>query len=170
MYCPNCGNQTSSEQNFCRSCGLSLEKIVQSLTEQLPTDLDLNQQKQKERIEKQGVIALSIFAVGILSLLLYLVVYKVIFVQGRTLEGLGILAFLTLMASGLVSVYLFAKANEIGQKTKTREITKDESLTSPSTAKLLREGNFEAMPTVTERTTDLLTVERHDRRSESGNI
>jgi zinc-ribbon domain len=168
MYCPNCGNQTSTEQNFCRSCGLGLEKIAQSLTEQLPTQIDANQQKQKERIEKQGVIALSIFAAGIIGLLLYLVVYKVIFVQGRTLEGLGILAFLALISSGLVSVYLFAKANEVGQKNKTREISgSDEPLPSTRTAKLLREGYFEPVPTVTERTTDLLTVEKNNRRSES---
>ena len=168
MYCPNCGNQTSTEQNFCRSCGLSLEKIAESLAEQLPSQLDANQQSQKERIEKQGVIALSIFAAGILGLLLYLVVYKVIFIQGRTLEGLGILAFLALIASGLVSVYLFAKANEIGPKNKNRQISgSDEALPSTPTAKLLREGYFEPMPTVTERTTDLLTVERNDRRSES---
>jgi zinc-ribbon domain len=168
MYCPNCGNQTSTEQNFCRSCGLGLEKIAQSLTEQLPTQIDANQQKQKERIEKQGVIALSIFAAGIIGLLLYLVVYKVIFVQGRTLEGLGILAFLALISSGLVSVYLFAKANEVGQKNKPREISgSDEPLPSTRTAKLLREGYFEPVPTVTERTTDLLTVEKNNRRSES---
>jgi zinc-ribbon domain len=168
MYCPNCGNQTSTEQNFCRSCGLGLEKIAQSLAEQLPTQIDANQQKQKERIEKQGVIALSIFAAGIIGLLLYLVVYKVIFVQGRTLEGLGILAFLALISSGLVSVYLFAKANEVGQKNKTREISgSDEPLPSTRTAKLLREGYFEPVPTVTERTTDLLTVEKNNRRSES---
>ena len=167
MYCPNCGNQTSTEQNFCRSCGLSLEKIAESLAEQLPSQLDANQQNQKERIEKQGVIALSIFAAGILGLLLYLVVYKVIFIQGRTLEGLGILAFLALISSGLVSVYLFAKANEIGQKNKNRQINSSDEALSPPTSKLLREGYFEPMPTVTERTTDLLTVERNDRRSES---
>lgn len=167
MYCPNCGNQTSTEQNFCRSCGLSLEKIAESLAEQLPSQLDANKQNQKERIEKQGVIALSIFAAGILGLLLYLVVYKVIFIQGRTLEGLGILAFLALISSGLVSVYLFAKANEIGQKNKNRQINSSDEALSPPTSKLLREGYFEPMPTVTERTTDLLTVERNDRRSES---
>ena len=167
MYCPNCGNQNSTEQNFCRSCGLGLEKIAQSLAEQLPTQIDANQLKQKERIERQGVIALSIFAAGIIGLLLYLVVYKVIFVQGRTLEGLGILAFLALISSGLVAVYLFAKANEIGQKSKSREVTgTDESLSSTPTSKLLREGYFEPMPTVTDRTTDLLTVERNDRRTE----
>jgi hypothetical protein len=168
MYCPNCGNQNSTEQNFCRSCGLGLEKIAQSLAEQVPTHIDANQLKQKERIERQGVIALSIFAAGILGLLLYLVVYKVIFVQGRTLEGLGILAFLALISSGLVAVYLFAKANEIGQKNKNRQINgSDEALPSTPTAKLLRAGYFEPLPTVTERTTDLLTVEKNNRRSES---
>ncbi|HXC70860.1 MAG TPA: zinc-ribbon domain-containing protein [Pyrinomonadaceae bacterium] len=30
MYCPNCGTKTSANQNFCRACGLGLEKIALS--------------------------------------------------------------------------------------------------------------------------------------------
>ena len=81
---------------------------------------------------------------------------------------MGILAFLALISSGLVSVYLFAKANEVGQKNKNREISgSDELLPATRTANLLREGYFEPVPAVTERTTDLLAVEKNNRRSDS---
>ena len=36
MYCPSCGQATSTEQKFCRSCGLSLEKVAESVAEQRP--------------------------------------------------------------------------------------------------------------------------------------
>ena len=66
MYCPNCGNQNSADQKFCRSCGLGLQKVVQTLSEQLPTKLDVSLQQKKERFEKLGVAALSVFGLGIL--------------------------------------------------------------------------------------------------------
>jgi uncharacterized membrane protein YvbJ len=31
MHCPNCGKQTSIEQKFCRSCGMSLETISKAI-------------------------------------------------------------------------------------------------------------------------------------------
>lgn len=55
MYCPNCGTITSSDQSYCRACGLGLEKIAQSLIEQRPTEFEESLQQRKERIERWGV-------------------------------------------------------------------------------------------------------------------
>lgn len=167
MYCPNCGKPTSTEQNFCRSCGLGLEKIAESIAEQLPTKLVESQINEKERIQRQGMIALSVFGAGLLGLLLYLVVYKIIFLQGKTLQGLGILGFLALISSGLVAAYFFAKANEIGQKQNSRQLNSSDKALPTPTGKLLNEGYFEPVPTVTERTTDLLSVERKKLKTDS---
>ena len=68
MYCPNCGTTISSDQSFCRACGLGLEKIAQSLIEQRPNEFAESLQQRKERIERWGVAALSVFGLGVISI------------------------------------------------------------------------------------------------------
>lgn len=161
MYCPNCGTKTSSDQKFCRACGLGLEKIAVSLNEQLPTKVDRTLQQQKELFEKLGVAALSVFGLGLVSFLVYAVGYKLMMTQGNLLAGLAVIGFIIMVACGLASVVLFAKANEVGQGRKPQP----DLASGESTKELLTEGHFEPVPTVTDRTTELLTVEKRDAKS-----
>lgn len=164
MYCPNCGAQTSIEQNFCRACGLGLEKIAQSLSEQLPTKVDLSLQAQKERFEKLGIAALSVFGLGVLSLLVYLVGYKLIS-KGDLFSTLAFIGFFIMVVCGIGSVILFAKAKEAGDAAIKRRPQPDLAKGTETTKDLLSEGHFEPVPTVTERTTELLVAEKRDRRN-----
>lgn len=160
MYCPNCGSKTSTDQNFCRACGLGLEKIALSLTEQLPTKPNLSLQQQKERFEKLGVGALSVFGLGLLIFIGYAVGYKMLTSDASLLSKLAVIGLVIMIACGFASVILFAKANEVGQEATKR---KPQDLPSnESTKELLTEGHFEPVPSVTDRTTELLTVEKHD--------
>ena len=157
MYCPNCGTKTSLVQNFCRACGLSLEKTALSLSEQLPAKVDQSVQAQKERLEKLGVALLCAFAVGVLSLLLFLLGQKLI---DKGLPGiLGMIAAIILIVCGLGSVILFARAKDLDEKSAKR---RPENLTSGPTKDLLSEGHFEPVPTVTERTTELLEIKKRE--------
>ena len=164
MYCPNCGTKTSADQNFCRACGLSLEKIALSVNEQLPAKMNRSLQEQKERFEKLGVGALSVFGLGVLGILAYGVGYKLIATKGDILTALAVIGFVVMMACGLASVILFAKAGEVGKAVGKRPSQPDLS-SGESTKELLTEGHFEPIPTVTERTTELLTVEKRDSNS-----
>jgi hypothetical protein len=159
MYCPNCGAKTSTEQKFCRSCGLGLEKIALSLTEQLPTRVDENLISQKERLERLGVAALSVFGAGVLGLILYGIVYKIMITQGKLLAGLAFLGLFIILGCGLLSTILFAKAKEAEKVAGKRQIS-DANVAPAPTKELLSEGNFEPVPSVTDRTTELLTVEQ----------
>lgn len=157
MYCPNCGNKTATDQKFCRACGLGLEKIVQTLGEQLPARLDQSLTARKERLEKLGIGALSVFGLGILGFLLYAVGQK-LWPQGSLLAVLAMAGLVIMLGCGLLSVILFARAKELGEQANKRQPQPNEL--SNSTKELLPEGRFEPVPTVTERTTELLFAEK----------
>jgi hypothetical protein len=161
MYCPNCGNKNSAGQKFCRSCGLGLEKIVQSLTEQLPTKLGASLQERKEKLERMGVAALSVFGVGVLSLILYSVFYKLMLTQGKVLAGLALLALIVILGCGLLSAILFAKANEVKEASAKRQLKEPIELSPGEGMRgLLPEAHPEPMFSVAERTTELLSAEK----------
>jgi len=166
MFCPNCGAKTSIEQKFCRACGLGLEKIAVSLSEQLPTRPDEHLLSQKERYERLGVAALSVFGLGVLGVFLYGIVYKIMITQGKILGGLALLGFLLMAGCGILSVILFAKAKEAEDAAGKRRLEQKEAagIATP-TNELLTEGHFEPVPSVTDRTTELLYVEKKDATS-----
>lgn len=162
MYCPKCGAETSIEQKFCRTCGLGLAKIASELTEQLPFNPDDKTLSEKERLERIGVAALSVFGLGMFALFLYFIVYKMMMVQGKVTAGLALIGLAIMMGSGLLSVILFAKAKEAEEAASKRKIQGAANVSPTPTKELLTEGNFEPIPvsSVTDRTTELLFVEK----------
>jgi hypothetical protein len=68
-----------------------------------------------------------------------------------------------MFACGLVSVFLFARAKELGDEATKRQLPTSIEQSSP-TRELLAEGRMEPVPTVTERTTELLFAEKRDKK------
>lgn len=163
MYCPNCGKQTATDQKFCRHCGLGLDKIAQSLGEQLPARVDETLLARKERMEKLGVAALSVFGLGVLSIVLYFAGQQII-AEGNLLGALGLIGLVIMFACGLVSVVLFARAKELGEQAGKRQLQPDATAKSESTRELLPEGRMEPVPSVTDRTTELLFAEKREKQ------
>ena len=97
MHCPSCGTKASGDQKFCRSCGMSLEKVCQLLTEELSTT-ELNLQNRLYRIERwRNIVGRAAFAtIGIVLLAVFIREIKVDIEKGSpelwpTLIGLVIL-------------------------------------------------------------------------------
>ena len=153
MYCPNCGNKNADDQNFCRSCGLSLEKIAQSLSEQLPTIAVKDLQERKHKLERLGLTSLGIFGLGIVGFLLYNIFFKLLPTNGPLLATLALLVAAIFIASGLASVILFAKAKELKEAAGKRPIEPS----GEPTGKLLESREQPAF-SIADRTTNLLPV------------
>ena len=163
MFCPNCGNQNSADQKFCRSCGLGLQKVVQTLSEQLPTKLDLSLQQKKERFEKLGVVALSIFGGGLAIPILYEIIYTTMWSQGNIVKGLGMLAIVLVLACGLMAAILFAKANEVKETPAKRPLPEQPEFHPPADTRELPEHSAPEIPvfSVADRTTELLSQNKN---------
>ena len=158
MYCPDCGSQNSATQRFCRSCGLALEKITQSLAEQRPSKGDESLRARKERLERLGVAALSVFGAGTGGLFVYKVFVGMLATQGILWATLFTLAIIIPLGCALLAAILFAKANELKELPAANP--QKELNSQRSTAELLPEARPEAVFSVTERTTDLLKIEK----------
>lgn len=160
MYCPNCGNKTSADQKFCRSCGLALEKVASALSEQLPNSLSENLHEKAERLEKLGVAALSVFGLTILGFTAYGIFFKLMITQGKIIAGLVTLGTIFVIGCALLSVILFAKANEIKAASSKRRLEEQTKLDgSIDTTELLAEAGEQPMFSVADRTTELLFAE-----------
>jgi hypothetical protein len=167
MFCPNCGANNSTEQKFCRSCGINLEKTAESLLEQLPTAESANLLKQTKLLEKFGNVAFlglaSVLLVGI-SLLIFVIFDKMVLSGEKVLFGLFLISFVIFAMLSLAYVFFNetlkekkAKINPILNKEANQEFEKKD------TAKLLEDKPFELVPSVTENSTELLFVENKTR-------
>ena len=165
MYCPNCGQSTPIEQKFCRSCGLSLEKAAQSLVEQLPAvELNKHLRERQRRVERLlymlGGSAALIFFVS----LFWTVSNEIIIGKGHVLGGLIFLLF----SLGFIVFALLMLYRESLLKASSKRFSAHPSQPPPEhTARLLRESHIEPLPSVTERTTELLVAEKKSEASQS---
>lgn len=154
MFCPNCGADNGSEQNYCRSCGLKLDAISKNVFEQFPSNEYAQLQKRKELFEKLGLgalIAAGVLGIGmILSKAAY---YKLILFGPEVLIWSAFGAFALF---GLLSVFFF---NYPKQFMKFKKIDPPPSPTDDGggtpTNKLIEDRLFEPA-SVVEHTTELL--------------
>jgi hypothetical protein len=158
MFCPHCGKVNSVEQNFCRSCGFGLEKVAQSLAEQLPaTELNKHLEDRKRQVERRlSILLVSTFGIFVIAFL-WALVYNIIIVKGDVLKGLIFLTLFIAMVSALVLVVYRESLRESLSK---RQLSQTTLPLTEQTAKLLPESDFEPIPSVSEGTTELLYAEK----------
>lgn len=154
MNCPKCGLQTLPGQRFCRSCGDSLQLITQPLVEQATaTDLEkrpeprlIGEKQRAHRLTPWGFIIMFIgVAIGVIGKML---------IHDEVVTVVGVLVSLVGM---FLTVYPYLSPPP-RRRVDSPSSTQAEALTQSQPTKYLpQESNIEYVPSVAERTTDLLT-------------
>jgi predicted nucleic acid-binding Zn ribbon protein len=146
MNCPGCDKQISPDQKFCRFCGRSLEAVstvpsgeaMAKVTKRMPA-------RRMNRVLLWGLIVIG---VGV-TLLVNSQNYEIV-------NWLGILVFLAGIGLAIYGAFSPAKARTLpsGQSSQTKALNLSE------TSSYLPPKDFsEPLPSVTERTTELLEIE-----------
>lgn len=157
MFCPNCGANNSTEQKFCRSCGLSLEKSAESLLEQLPTANSANLLKREKLIERFGNFALGGLGIVVLiglTVLIYTIIDRFLYNGTNIYIAILLIAFIIFALLSLIFVIFNESLKE--KKAKINPAVNNELEAVKDTGKLLEEKSFEPISSVTENSTELL--------------
>lgn len=165
MFCPNCGTNNLTEQKFCRSCGLNLGVIAESLLLQLTTALDANSSKKERSIENFKNFVLSRFGLLLLIAVISIIAgifFKVILTDNDVSFGISLIVITisTVLIILFVSFDIFVKE----RKAQINPALTSELTAAKDTGKLLEEKPFEPVESVTEHSTELLLVENKTRK------
>jgi hypothetical protein len=156
MHCPNCGIQTSIEQKFCRSCGMSLTVVAEAMVaHQAAAGSDMPLVENDKRALRRmgfglfwGIVMLFIGA-GVLG------------VNKRLFHGdlVWLLGLIMVLAGTIGSAY--AVISPLWQqRTKPRKATGDQRSTGlEGSIQTLPEGLPAPLPSITEQTTTRLEHE-----------
>ena len=152
MNCPKCGLQTLPDQKFCRSCGDKLQMITQPLAEHAPV----------ARAEKPAIISktetqrargLTLWGFIIMFIGVAIGVIGKMLMHEEMVTVVGVLVSLVGM---FLTVYPYLSPSR-RQKQDYIPSSQPEALTQPQPTRYLPpESNIEYVPSITEKTTDLL--------------
>jgi len=153
MYCPRCGKDGSLEQKFCRACGFQLDQVVELLEPQSVQVVDQNLTQFKLR--RIG----SIVVMSTISLALFGVCGAIIWamVVGGIPVSFGLIGLLLLL--GITFGFIFLGLAQLKAETSTASQTALDS--NETSTRLLNQQALNIPPSVTERTTNLLSGEQN---------
>jgi hypothetical protein len=161
MFCPNCSANNTTDQKFCRSCGLNLEQTANSLLVQFPNAEFALLQKQERMLERFGNVVFTgfglVIAAGIVAII-YTILSKWVFSGTQPFGGLLLIAFMIFAGLSLAYVIFAETLKEKRKKLNPRLNSKTSDLVPPK--QLSDDAVFEPAVSVVEDTTELLTTEK----------
>jgi len=160
MLCPNCGTRTTTEHKFCRNCGMNLEPVSRALAAHL-TPGGAEAARAARAAERHAARRMTRRLLAGVAVVLF-GVFLMAFVPGGAFKLLGLWSALIGIVATLAAVFSTSRAASDAAPAHAPHVP---DAAAPPTARLLREQTFEPVPSVTERTTDLLGVEVKDRKA-----
>jgi len=151
MFCPRCGQDGTTEQHFCRSCGFELVGVSALLQDAGPESLEARDNRLFNQKKLKVVGSIAVLSTIGLALIAMLVGIVVLMVGGNMplLAGALLLTFMTGLIIGFVCLGL---ASLKTSKTEKQKHLKENSATSA----LVQPGVEQSPLSVTEHTTELL--------------
>jgi hypothetical protein len=159
MHCPSCGTEAPVTQRFCRSCGFSLEKIPELVTQQLSESEHIGEvaeklQERQLKIERwlyiTGIGFTTLVALSLLTGLIYLMLAGNLPLVPGTI-------ILILIFGAMVAGSLGLYSENLKKKLSASSSVKSKTLAEPATTSNLPLEAYQGpLISVTERTTTLL--------------
>lgn len=153
MNCPSCDLQALPDQKFCRSCGANLQMTTQRLAEpagvselKRPPVITVKAGPQRTN----GPVPWG-FVVMFIGVAIGLIGKKLIHEEIVTIVGV-----LVALAGMFLTAYPYTSPARTQRPESATATPPDARTQSPPTKYLLQEGHIESLPSITERTTDLL--------------
>jgi hypothetical protein len=153
MFCPNCGNQGARDQKFCRSCGMNLQKVATALIDHLAKpgsdQLSLETPAAVRSCARRNALwGMAITFTGIA----YGVVGKLMIHEDIVTGAGALVAVIGMFWFAFVLLYAGLRPTPGARGLSQSVMTPD----AKTTAQLTPERVPDIMPSVVERTTDLL--------------
>ena len=154
MHCPNCGIESSVDQKFCRKCGFGLAPVGELMRDSVtsPEDAKLDRARREALIVRQMLRWLA-WGIIVLGLGVLMLVVDKSFDVGKAFKfvcTLVMLAGMGIATYGVISAMMRGGAATL----KASEPKKDEL--RAATTRELQGGAPISIPSVTERTTELI--------------
>lgn len=155
MHCPRCATTSTANQQFCRACGLRLDKIAELVGEELVsqtspgTDLARLRDRQKKLENWAGIAGLSTFGV-MMVLFIFMVFFKII-LQGGLLIIPGVALILLALGAttmGMLQMYSKSLKEKLEEKPlppSTGPVSIEAPLTFPLPPNSVTEGTTEIL-------------------------
>ena len=157
MHCPSCGKPATSDQQFCRACGMSLETVGKLVAKH--TGSPAAAQAKLDRADAEKAIVRSMFNWMILGMILVGIGVVMILINKSFPIGNWFRLLSSLLVIGGMGVTTGGVLSAIRRGTLPSRREPDQLAGSPDTNELPTKSMPAELPSVTERTTQLIAVE-----------
>lgn len=152
MFCPNCGNQQTTDQKFCRVCGLNLELVSEVLSDESKLekfDLVSFEERAENRKKRLGTIGVVLIISSLLVGCLIPILMGIGVADWTSMFFImGGIAGLILFSGVIVTILSEMPPKISDPKEPTRNVLETENLKELSSA-----DNFKPAKSVVENTT-----------------
>ena len=157
MHCPNCGKPTKAEQQFCRACGMSLESVGKLVAQHSSSSLEKQRKIDKQELEQaivRNMFNWLMWGMIVLGIGVAMLVVNKYFDIGRWFSLLS--SALLLGGTGIVTASVL---NAIRQGASIPGKRSVDQISATPQAKSLPTNPIPALPSITERTTQLIPAD-----------